>query len=123
MDVGKGVRLLLELCDHVFDARDRLDLISMARLEKLHERTLGQTAKDRKVIHLIPRQNAARMIATIQTNRRPIYQMIGVPRLAIFTLQHLNARPVIGFETEVVSFIVSCLDRQAIGVMLVRGKT
>jgi hypothetical protein len=48
--------------------------------------------------------------------------MIGVARLIIDPLQHLQSRPVVGFKAEVIGFIMPGFIGQPVCVVLVAGK-
>ena len=49
--------------------------------------------------------------------------MVRIARCVVFSLQHLYARPPIGFEAKIIGFIVTRFIRQAVGVVFVRGKS
>ena len=48
--------------------------------------------------------------------------MIGIARFIILSLQHLNARPVIRLEAEIIRFVMAGFIGQPVGIVLVAGK-
>ena len=108
-----------EFRDHVLDARDRLDLIGMGRLEILHQRALRQPAKNGEIVHLVARQHGAGVIAVVDADRRAVDNVIGVARLAVLALQHLQPRSPVRLEPEIVGLVMAGFVRQTVGVVLV----
>ena len=95
----------------------------MGGLEVLLETALAQTAEDGEIVHLVPGQGAAGVIALVDADRGAIDDVIGVARFVIDPLEHLKARAVVRLEAEVVRLVVPRLVRQTVGVVLVAGKT
>ena len=108
-----------KLCHHIHDAGDRVKLVRVGWLEILFQRPLAQPAKNGEIIHLVPWQHRARVIALVQQDRGSIHDVIRISRLVVFTLQHLNARAIVRSEPEVIGLVMSGFIRQAIGVVLV----
>src|SRR6516164_5044317 len=104
------LRSSFELCNHVLDAGDGLDLVGMGRLEILDQWPLAAAAENGEVVHLIARRRDARVVAAADLDRRAIDHLIGVPEPVVVDLQELQPEAVLRPKAEIVDLVMVALD-------------
>lgn len=62
------------------------------------------------------------MIALVDQHRGPVHDMVGIARLVVLALKHLQARSLVRSEAKTVGFVMAGFVRKPVGVVLVGRK-